>query len=242
MAPFPPPPPLRNASLPNPPHTIPQQPPFPSGAQTQWGPDSIGTIFFGILMFFMATIALFQNRQRARQCKHDAEGANCCELDVERIEWLLPVCGERGATYNSSCINNQEPHTADVMENFSTPIAEILRGVGDWSVVDTRVGWQVVSEERDDEDEDEIDLSLVAKMGWDGRSDTDGTLVGDGGDDGKEKEEGVAVENDDDETKQESKRVFIPTHIKARLCFMEAEEKDPKIAQARSAEQYLQDS
>lgn len=85
---------------------------------------------------------------------------------------LTPV----GATHNSSCNNNQIHHTADVMGSISIPIAEILRGIGDWSAVDIRVGEQKGGEERGSKDE--IDLDFVARMGRDVSSDADWTLVG----------------------------------------------------------------
>ena len=46
--------------------------PFQTGNQTQWGPDSIGTIVFGILMFSLGLVALWQGRQRAMQHEHGA--------------------------------------------------------------------------------------------------------------------------------------------------------------------------
>ena len=62
--------PLTNTSSPMPPYSMTPATPFQAGNQTQWGPDSIGTIFFGILMFFMASVALWQGRQRAKQRDH----------------------------------------------------------------------------------------------------------------------------------------------------------------------------
>ena len=73
----------------------------------------------------------------------------------------------------------------------SIPMAEILRGIGDWSAVDVRVSGQEGSEIQGSEDE--IDLSFVPRTGWDLlRADTDWTLVGDDDDakgEGKEKAE-----------------------------------------------------
>ena len=43
--------------------------PFGSFNQSQWGPDAIGTIFFGIVMFFIGVIALWQGR--LRRLKHE---------------------------------------------------------------------------------------------------------------------------------------------------------------------------
>lgn len=60
----------------------------------------------------------------------------------------------------------------------SIPMAEILRGIGDWSAVDVRVSGQKGSEIQDSKDE--IDLSFVPRTGRDLlRADTDWTLVGD---------------------------------------------------------------
>ena len=73
----------------------------------------------------------------------------------------------------------------------SIPMAEILRGIGDWSAVDVRVSGQEGSETQGSEDE--IDLSFVPRTGQDLlRADTDWTLVGDDDEakgEGKEKAE-----------------------------------------------------
>ena len=73
----------------------------------------------------------------------------------------------------------------------SIPMAEILRGIGDWSAVAVRVSEQAGSETQGSEDE--IDLSFVPKTGQDLlRADTDWTLVGDDDEakgEGKEKAE-----------------------------------------------------
>ena len=37
--------------------------------QSQWGPDSIGTIVFGFAMFFMGVVALWQGRARRLGCE-----------------------------------------------------------------------------------------------------------------------------------------------------------------------------
>ncbi|KAK3177046.1 hypothetical protein OEA41_008372 [Lepraria neglecta] len=167
-----------NASSHDVPFTVTQQTPFQSGNQTQWDPDSIGTIVFGVLMFFMATIALWQRRQRLRQREHDAEHGE-----------QLVIRPKRGAEHGSG--NSHEARTAGVMD--SIPMAEILRGIGDWSAVDVRVSGQEGSETQGSENE--IDLSFVPRIGQALlRADTDWTLVGD---DDEAKEEGKEKDEDD---------------------------------------------
>ena len=56
-----------NLSLSNNPNT-----PFQTGNQTQWGPDSIGTIVFGVLMFSLGLVALWQGQRRANKHEHGA--------------------------------------------------------------------------------------------------------------------------------------------------------------------------
>ena len=54
------------------PPTTPPPPSHRPNVQSQWGPDAIATIVFGILMFLIALIALWQGRQRKirdNQCK-----------------------------------------------------------------------------------------------------------------------------------------------------------------------------
>ena len=46
--------------------------PFQTGNQTQWDPDSIGTIVFGVLMFSLGLVALWQGQQRAKQHENGA--------------------------------------------------------------------------------------------------------------------------------------------------------------------------
>lgn len=43
---------------------LPQPPAFQSAGfnQSQWGPDAIGTIFFGVVMFLIGVTALWQGR------------------------------------------------------------------------------------------------------------------------------------------------------------------------------------
>lgn len=45
---------------------LPQPAAFQLGGfnQNQWGPDAIGTIFFGVVMFFIGVSALWQGRLR----------------------------------------------------------------------------------------------------------------------------------------------------------------------------------
>jgi hypothetical protein len=66
MAPFPLP--LRNTSLPNTPLTLTQQTPLHLGYQTLWGLSSFDTNMFGVLILFMASIAIWQGKPRVRQC------------------------------------------------------------------------------------------------------------------------------------------------------------------------------
>ena len=92
-----------------------------------------------------------------------------------------------GAEHGSG--NSHEARTAGIMD--SIPMAEILRGIGDWSAVAVRVSEQESSETQGSEDE--IDLSFVPRTGQDLlRADTDWTLVGDDDEakgEGKEKAE-----------------------------------------------------
>ena len=94
------------------------------------------------------------------------------------------------------------------MESVSIPIAEILRGIGDWSVVKIGVGEQEDSEERGNESEDEIDLDFVARMGQDDGSDTDWTLVGDENDCAKK---GDDEGNDEDDGGNERMMINVDT-------------------------------
>ena len=113
-----------------------------------------------------------------------------------------------GATHNSSCNNNQIPHTADVIGCISIPIAEILRGIGDWSAVDIRAGEQKGGEERGSEDQ--IDLDFVARTARDMSSDADWTLVGDEDDCEKRgDDEGNDEDGGENEKKDDSMRVYL---------------------------------
>ena len=57
---------MNNASTENPSFNMMPATPFQAGNQTQWGPDSIGTIVFGVIMCILAVVALWQGRQNAK--------------------------------------------------------------------------------------------------------------------------------------------------------------------------------
>jgi len=53
-----------NVSTPNSTLSQPQAAPLPPNNPSQWGPESIGTLAFGVLMLVIGLIALWQGRQR----------------------------------------------------------------------------------------------------------------------------------------------------------------------------------
>ena len=57
---------MNNASSENPFFNVMPATPFQAGNQTQWGPDSIGTIVFGVIMSILGVVALWQGRQTAK--------------------------------------------------------------------------------------------------------------------------------------------------------------------------------
>ena len=57
---------MNNASSENPFFNVMPATPFQAGNQTQWGPDSIGTIVFGVIMCILGLLALWQGRQNAK--------------------------------------------------------------------------------------------------------------------------------------------------------------------------------
>ena len=60
------PPLMKNASSENPFFNVMPATPFQAGNQTQWGPDSIGTIVFGVITCILGVVALWQARQNAK--------------------------------------------------------------------------------------------------------------------------------------------------------------------------------
>ena len=57
---------MNNASSEIPSFNVMPATPFQAGNQILWGPDSIGTIVFGVIMCILAVTALWQGRQNAK--------------------------------------------------------------------------------------------------------------------------------------------------------------------------------
>lgn len=57
---------MNNASSENPFFNVMPATPFQTGNQSQWGPDSIGTVVFGVIMCILAVVALWQGRHNAK--------------------------------------------------------------------------------------------------------------------------------------------------------------------------------
>ncbi|CAF9911316.1 MAG: hypothetical protein ALECFALPRED_007229 [Alectoria fallacina] len=70
--------------------------------QSQWGPDSIGTIVFGFAMFFMGVVALWQGRARRLGCEQDEEHGRRARVggrpvDVADEFAMVDLAGEVGS-------------------------------------------------------------------------------------------------------------------------------------------------